>query len=406
MLDYVTKTTKLLDAVLEVCRDVHKCHDAVRISDRLATVGDEKMRVLLLMISSFASRAESACPGTFMEVIRLTREGLSCREPSTPLDEDESPLEGHLTLLGKSPTIHDVLSLIEASCVDDRYIVRDIVTEAMKLGGFGARVFVQQAHGNDASIELVVGNVFPCEIACRPKERMTNVRTFCVDGFIETVGEIDRLLNELCESGEDAVLFVRGASEDVINTINVNNKRGVISIVLAISNASLDGLNVLNDVSVASGATLVSVTKGDVIATMGLRHGSLVDSVNVHDVEIVMSNKKTSRAMVAHVRALEKRVLVEEVEDLRDLIVKRIKKMSGRFVVIRIPRTLAFVGAQQSIDRSLRSVRQLIEHGRSQHRSESPSRDALARHVAQQCVACVTSLGRVISSADHPREEP
>jgi hypothetical protein len=101
-----------------------------------------------------------------------------------------------------------------------------------------------------------------------------------IDGIIESLGEIDRILQEAAEYKSNVVICSLGYHPDVINTLSENwklNRLRVIPFVVKNWNKDKksDGLQACDDI----GITCVSRDLGDVITNKKLEYFSTVESV-------------------------------------------------------------------------------------------------------------------------------
>lgn len=241
-------------------------------------------------------------------------------------------------------------------------MTRSMLERALHLAGFAGRIIVERARLKP-SVELVRGYTFDLVPGWPLSVKFERPRAVCVDGFVETVSELHHLLEEAAESKEPLLLFVRGLSDDVRNTLKVNYDRGSLRVVPIIAKFDIEGINVLNDVAVAIGADLVSSNKGDLISSIRLSDAPRLDEAFVHPNKVVVVSTASRRAVEAHVARLRKKRHEEKVDDVARLFDARIKSLSPNHVVVRLPDDKNYVVAAQSIDYALRAVRSLVDHG-------------------------------------------
>ena len=96
--------------------------------------------------------------------------------------------------------------------------------------------------------------------------RRQNVKVLCVDGIIEKVSELDKILSEANKTKQSLVLVAQGFSEEVLGTLQVNFSRKLLDVVPVLLEPSLETLNVVNDISVVCGnSSLVSTLQGEML---------------------------------------------------------------------------------------------------------------------------------------------
>lgn len=233
---------------------------------------------------------------------------------------------------------------------------------ALDLAGFAGRIIVEKTPARP-SVELARGYSFDQVPAWPVNVRLERPKIVCIDGYVEEVSELHHLLEEASEARESVVLFVRGLSDDVKNTLKVNYDRGSLRVVPVVVKFDMEGINAINDISVVTGAELVSSNKGDLISNVRLSGAPRVDEVIVHDSKITITNTRSRRAVEGHVAFLRKKRLDEKIDDVARLFDARIKSLSPNHVVVRLPDDKDFVTSSQSIDYALRAVKALVDYG-------------------------------------------
>lgn len=80
-----------------------------------------------------------------------------------------------------------------------------------------------------------------------------------VDGMIESVSEVDRLMRHAAKSSERSIIMCRAASDDVKRTIGINDAQRLVSISLLEFPLAETSVNALGDACAALGATFHDV---------------------------------------------------------------------------------------------------------------------------------------------------
>ena len=104
-----------------------------------------------------------------------------------------------------------------------------------------------------------------------------------VDGNIETVGEVDSLLQWSSKNKKPAILIANNISPDVSNTLKVNWESGELKVFPFIS---IDDSHVFNRVS----KQIVSVETGLRVSNLDLDDFTFFDSIECSDGQIMISN--------------------------------------------------------------------------------------------------------------------
>jgi hypothetical protein len=229
--------------------------------------------------------------------------------------------------------------------------------------------------------------------------RLNKPRAFVIDGYVERVSEIHHLLEAISEAKEPVVMFVRGMSDDVLNTIRVNFNRGTLQLIPVIVKFDVEGINTVNDIAVVTGCDMVCSNKGDLISMIKYDKSPLLDCVIVYQDRVNIQCGHTSANVKAHVANLSSRrnasSVIDDVEKLYD---KRIKTLSPKHVIIRIPDDKDYVISVQQIDRALRTIRSIVDYGivrHDDHREIAMTQFAANVHVSK-CVETLMSLGAIL----------
>jgi hypothetical protein len=298
-------------------------------------------------------------------------------------------------------TSSDIVWVLEQYMANVNVRTRTMLTLALDLAGFAGRIIVEKARSRP-SVELIRGYTFEHAPAWPISVRLERPRVVVIDGFIESVAELNRLLQDAAETRESVLLFVRGLADDVINTLRVNYDRGSLRVIPIIARFDIDGINSLNDVSVASGADMISSHKGDLISNVMLGTSPRIDEAIIYPTKVVVTNTTSRRAVEAHVAFLRRKRQDEKIDDVARLFDARIRSLSPNHVVIRLPDDKDYVTSAQAIDYALRAVRVLVDYGTVDDQRALTATSIASRLHAERCYDTLVSLGTLITSAVRP----
>lgn len=228
-------------------------------------------------------------------------------------------------------------------------------------------VFVEKTNSISSSIRLTAG--FNFEMAIDKKYIKNNwshnsVRCFVIDGFIESVSEIHHLLEKAAEDKQPYVIFARHISEEVNSTLLYNNSRGTINVIPICVGFDETTLNILNDISICTGAELVSSLKGDLISASVKRDPTVVKKISISNGRINIVGDDTQK-LRSHLRYLNEKKLSSESVQLVEIFEKRIKSLSAGNAEIKIGQDLLSrdPNVVEKIDTILRNIKPLIQTG-------------------------------------------
>jgi len=352
---------------------------------------NELDRTIHELIMVHAVQAEKLGPGGFNRCIELlseyfsaTKQGNHCLINRT---YDASPRVADANDIDKIITMYADPAGVRTS---------SMIKKAIELAGFAGKIIVEKTTSIVPSVELVRGYTFNLQQLIPNDVSFIKPRIVCIDGYVESVSEVHHLLEAASSAREPCVMFVRGMSEDVINTLKVNYDRGSLKIIPIGVNFDLDGMNTLVDLTVVSGGDLVSSLKGDLISSVKFEELPCVDQVTVFKGRVVVFNHSTHVNVKQHVVKLRERQRNELIDDVAKLLGARVKSLSPNHVVIRLPDDKDFIVSSQAIDYALRAVRSSIDHGVTD--DGRPITTELAAQVhADRCSRTLRSLGAYVS---------
>jgi chaperonin GroEL (HSP60 family) len=258
------------------------------------------------------------------------------------------------------PRLNDLEVLIE-NTVREKSISK-LIIEAIQLAGFGGKVSIEKSVNSSTSIELIEGYMFKHNPVGLKPVKLTKPKVICIDGYIESVSEVNMLFEGAVETKHQLLLISRGMHDDVVNTIKVNRDRGTMFVYPVIINFDLDGINTMVDISTVVGTNPVSCHLGDLISSIKISDSCVVDEVTVIGNSLTFKNSKTRSNVNVHVRNLLEKAKTSNF-DIESLVTTRLKSLTGSNVVIRIPDDSNYVLKSQAIDNVLRSIKSILDYG-------------------------------------------
>ncbi len=267
--------------------------------------------------------------------------------------ENECPGSGPVTLdtiisqnstAVKSSDFYDLRLTNFKSCLDFLSIsdeAKEIIIDIIELAGLHGKIFVERSKTPETLIELKESYNFSLLLPIGPffgekKWEKNNCRCLCVDGVIETLGEIDGILQAASSDKAPLVIFARGFSYDVINTIKVNNDRQTIDVMLVSFGVdNLDTLNSIVDIAAILNSDIVTPTKGDAIASREFSDLPIVEKIICGSGAVSIVNSAGHARVNSHVSNLSKRANTSH-GDIKKLLEKRMASLTGKCVIAKI----------------------------------------------------------------------
>lgn len=279
---------------------------------------------------------------------------------TTDIDANCDRILHHLREINRWPKWEDIVSVASQGLTE---VESDLLRATLETAGPSGRVYLEPSHGSGSVVERVIGNTFklvPCQaIMSDGQWRRDYVKCAVIDGIIESVSEIDRLLMACHETGQPMAIFARGFDNDVLSTLVVNRARGTLDVMAITAPYDLDLINTLNDVAVVCGGDVVSSLKGELISAVKFDDLPVVQSVHCIPSSVTVRNDITRRNVEAHSVRLAQKVHESNIQDIGKLIEDRIRSLTSDYVRVLVAGVTpsARQASIERIDRALRTVR-------------------------------------------------
>jgi len=309
---------------------------------------DELESSIKKILIEHAYKAEKISPGGFSKTISF----------SNLIFKNQNTTENVESVF--HPKIDDLKDLIHLFCKDEN--ISSLCFEAIKLAGYGGKISIEKSLNSSKSIELIDGYTFKHDPIGLQPIKVKKPRVICIDGYIESVSEINLFFEGAVQLKHPVILISRGMHDDVLNTIKINRDRGSMVIYPVKIAFDLHGINVISDISTVIGIPPVSCNLGQLISSTKIEDSIEVDEVAILGDVLTIKNSKTRYSVNLHLKNLiEKRSSSETT--VEDLLTARIKSLSGNCVIIRLPDDSKYVTTSQMIDYVLRSVKSMLDFG-------------------------------------------
>ena len=247
---------------------------------------------------------------------------------------------------------------------------KEIVKNCIHLAGLHSRIFIEKGKTRNTIIELKESYNFSLLLPIGPffgekKWERNWCKCLCVDGVIETLGEIDGILQDAATEKLPLAIFARGFSYDVINTIKVNNDRRTTDVsLISFGVDNLETLNSIADIAAILNSDIITPLKGDAIAAQKFATLPIIEKIICGSGNVSLINTSTANRVASHVSNLEKRSNSSSI-DITGILNKRIKSLTGKCVTVK----LRCESAQQQnmlleeIDTGIKAMNSMIAFG-------------------------------------------
>lgn len=357
--------------------------DTYHFLTRVLEPSNRAERTLFMLLFESAYRSELLSAGSAYLAVRFANEfiqelakhpGLISRnevELMAEYEELAGNLNQQVTALSSPVTEEWMQQEIERICEDP--ILAEAVWQAISVSGLEGKIHVEDGITANYVVEQKSGYYFN---ALKPFKFMLpksgfweaqNVKVMLVDGILERVSELDKILNGAMQTKIPVLLVSHGFSEEVVATIKANVDYGKFNIMPVRLTPDLESLNVLNDIAVVCGTDVVSTLKGQMVVFTEFDSLPIVEKIRLNSKELTIENAKTRRAVSNQLRMLlEKRQMQSNISDLSDLIDRRIQGLISASVTLRLPNMPASKreNTKVKIDGALRSAKTLLNLGK------------------------------------------
>jgi len=335
-------------------------------------IGNTVVRILL----DAASRAEGIGAGSSEAILRVVVDlaprllkeieaGGSSQKLLQKLQDDSRDIQELIQVETRWPELKDLLGMVEN--LGEQEQDRGLVKTALELAGLEGRIFVELTSAPRSSVELSLDHTFelpPLLEVVKPDElwQYSNVKVAIIDGIIESVAEIHKLLESANSSKEPCVLFCRGFSEEVIATLGLNRRRGTLNVIPVPVSFDPEMANALKDIAVILGSDVVTSLQGQLISELSWDELVVAPEIRFQGGFASIRGSDCAPAIAAHLRELLSRRSELPPDARRDIIDQRIRSLTTRSVGIRVGGPHKESVAQRT-DLLLRSVRSSVAYG-------------------------------------------
>lgn len=217
-----------------------------------------------------------------------------------------------------------------------------LVLEAIRWGGMISKFEVKESLSNEPTVVVTSGfnfNLSPDENVLNNETwSKENVRIFLVDGLVENISEINNLLTRAYEEKSPIVIFARGFSNDVINTLSINRQRGTLDVLPIKTPYDEIHANTLKDISCVVGGDVISSLTGDLISMRKFEELPVIKKVTCTNKKITLTTVP-SASLKSHISSLQelRESASDEKKKLYDI---RLRSLINSLTTIEVPKRI------------------------------------------------------------------
>ena len=249
-------------------------------------------------------------------------------------------------------------------------VLADVVWEAVNLAGLEGKVYVENGKQDSYLIEQKLGYTFKVNpyrffLKNNDKWEANNCKVILIDGVIEDASELENILIKSCETKIPLMILAQGFSEEIVATLKANEERGNFDCIAIRVMPDLESINVISDIAKCCNSMPITSLKGDRLCFVNYDEIPVVDKIRCNRAEVVIENKKSGPAVAGQLRYLVEKRQNEPVEDIVNLLDKRLRSLVANSVVIHLPNLPAnnLDDVRVKLDNGLRAVKSVLNHG-------------------------------------------
>lgn len=301
---------------------------------------DKKSQILYEIVLTHASYCEKSCPGSGLIFLEMFASG--SKDVTTTL-KTRRDIDNSLRNSKYSKKITDILLYILNSCEENTKVTIKKSTSH--------NTFIEETEGYSFQVNHLLKTIY---------SSFVDARIACIDGYIENVTELHRLLTDLSESKTACLIFCRGMSDDVLHTIKVNNDRQTILVIPFVVPFDVENVNTIVDIAVVSGTDVLSSNKGDLISSLDIKKTGKVERVDVHNNVVSISNTSTRSRVIEHIENLKN--TLEERREIEEILSKRLRSLTSSCIDVHLPDDIRFFSDSQQLDEGIRTITSCIKN--------------------------------------------
>ena len=315
---------------------------------------DSLEQLIYNIIIDHCQKAEQAGPGSFLPTLKLILDLLDGKR------FDESVLD-YVSSKSFRPQLKQSQEFI-TKFIDDSQI-SSLFYDVLEISGIEGKVVFEVSENENAVIELTNGFSFKVQFPFQINFFDKNVKILIIDGNIESISEIHNVLQNAAERKDSMIIVARGMSPDVVNTLKVNFARKTLSVIPAFVRYDLEGINVINDIAIASSTDIISSMKGQLISAIKYDEIKSVEEVECNGKTLTIVNNNAIHAANLQVKMLVEKRYQTSVEQLAVVIDERIKSLTPNCVRVKVPKTRNYASVSEKFDTCLRLQKSIIRFG-------------------------------------------
>jgi len=339
----ISHLKEFLKKNISVALSLREDHAEIRTQRKLQHIFSKRFenkqtQKLFEILLDHAERAERSCPQAGHELLKKfsgLHEKNSFSAPGSKLD------------------VIDLIKNLNVSPLSTSLLV-----EILEYCNVNSKIKLNKSSNQKTYIEISNSYQFAvAPLTSIKRSQETNCKIFVIDGFVEDVAELHHLFYHFSSNEKETpfAIFCRGMSDDVLNTIAVNNSRGSFRCYPYKVNFDAESVNTLVDIAVVAGGDVTSSLKGELISSIKLDSVNRVDSFSQTGNLVMIKCNSSKNRVKTHVNNLQKKL--SECNELeKDYIHKRLSSLTANRIDVFIPDDMNYYSRTQELDEGIRLI--------------------------------------------------
>jgi hypothetical protein len=340
---------------------------------------DNVRQIVKNIIYDYALRSELKAPGTFETFLYE----LKSKTISTPTTQVVDRLNKDFFQNHSDKLLSEL-----------RLVTRNMLNEALSYSGVTGKILLSKSQSNKRYLLVTQGHEFFFHTVEASNIRLDNPNILCVSGHLERISELNLLFTQFASLREPLVIFARKFSEEVIQTVKLNNKKNILNVSLVEVPAEIDTINSFADLAVVCNNNVFTPDLGRLLLTLNKEDCSVVDSVEFNAGSVLIKNISSEKSVATHVsKMLEQLSFMSDIK--QEIYSLRLKSLSSKKITIGMLDDEFFVKESQIIDRFLRSFYLSARYGTTPENFLGLSNNVVLTYVSK-CRDVLNSIGAVL----------
>lgn len=315
--------------------------DAVRWATETIPDSPKSLHIRNIMVNAvidseaFQGSSAVVCAAALTAILRVPR----TQEAIAQAKRDLTAISTH-SRRASSEEILEIMAKLDRDPLSYR-----IARTAIDMCSSNASIQVVKGEGRTVAktvsgykFQVVVPEQFLATASQQGERTLTCAKTLVIDGFVESMSEVDGTVQRSYETKTPLIIIARGYSPDVLHTLAVNYSNGHLAVVPLVMPFDELGINMINDIAVVLNAEIVSSTKGETISSRKWDDLNIVQVARVgfSNSSIVIEDESRRGAVSVQRKFLRDQRKAADSDSVRELYDKRISCLMGEGVSVEM----------------------------------------------------------------------